>query len=494
MSGSGTCGGILNVMQSDAQLLREYADRGSDWAFTELVRRHTDLVYSAAIRQAGSPDLAQDAAQRVFISLACKASSLVARMEGHASLAGWLYQSTRFETMNLMRGERRRVERETQSARESEAAGSDAPEWDRVSRVLDGAMAELNDSDRNILLMRFFKNLSYEAVGATLGLGANSAQQRVIRALERLRKTLVRHGVTTTSGALSIALQVEGIQAAPVGLSGILSASALLAKAALPTAAAGLATQTLAMTTVQKTIAVAVFAIAAATSVYEARQARNWRHQVGMLQQELMPLAGEIEQLRQERDAAKREMALAAAGQTNATDTQSEILRLRGEVGRLRNRTQELGKLLQARATSVGAGSSSPNPPGDPTGPTILSRESWTFAGLGTPEDALKSYMWAKSHGEVDLAFATATPELKEKITSQYFKDKSTEEISALLIESSKNQTAVHILNKLEAAEDQLVFQVHIDGTPDKSYSLLTMKKLDGEWRVSAVEERPGEP
>lgn len=45
--------------KSDARLLREYAERGSEAAFGELVTRHSDLVYSAALRQVGSSDLAR---------------------------------------------------------------------------------------------------------------------------------------------------------------------------------------------------------------------------------------------------------------------------------------------------------------------------------------------------------------------------------------------------------------------------------------------------
>ncbi len=48
---------------SDAQLLREYVQRGNEAAFREIVVRHTDAVYSAALRQVISPDLARDVAQ-----------------------------------------------------------------------------------------------------------------------------------------------------------------------------------------------------------------------------------------------------------------------------------------------------------------------------------------------------------------------------------------------------------------------------------------------
>jgi DNA-directed RNA polymerase specialized sigma24 family protein len=67
--------------KSDAQLLREYAESGSESAFTELVTRHTDLVYSAALRQVPSSDLARDVAQNVFTSLARDARTLAGEIE-----------------------------------------------------------------------------------------------------------------------------------------------------------------------------------------------------------------------------------------------------------------------------------------------------------------------------------------------------------------------------------------------------------------------------
>ena len=39
----------MNV-QTDQQLLRDYAGSHSETAFAELVRRHIDLVFSAALR------------------------------------------------------------------------------------------------------------------------------------------------------------------------------------------------------------------------------------------------------------------------------------------------------------------------------------------------------------------------------------------------------------------------------------------------------------
>src|SRR5437868_4680408 len=95
--------------KSDAQLLREYVEKAGEPAFREIVERHADIIYSAALRQVGSPDLARDVAQSVFTDLARKAGPLAQKMEANSSLLGWLYRSTRFAALNLMRDDRRRV-------------------------------------------------------------------------------------------------------------------------------------------------------------------------------------------------------------------------------------------------------------------------------------------------------------------------------------------------------------------------------------------------
>ena len=89
--------------KSDAQLLRDYAEFGSEAAFSELVRRYTDFVYSAALRQVNSPDLAGDIAQSVFTDLARKAKPLSERAAANRSLACWLHRSTRYAALNHLR-------------------------------------------------------------------------------------------------------------------------------------------------------------------------------------------------------------------------------------------------------------------------------------------------------------------------------------------------------------------------------------------------------
>lgn len=68
------------------ELLWNYGQRGSETAFTELVERHINLVFSVALRHVGMTAQAEEIAQVVFILLARKA----ARLRRNTVLESWL--------------------------------------------------------------------------------------------------------------------------------------------------------------------------------------------------------------------------------------------------------------------------------------------------------------------------------------------------------------------------------------------------------------------
>lgn len=218
---------------TDSQLLNRYAGDRSEEAFSELVRRHLDLVYSAALRQVdGDNAAAADVAQTVFTDLARKASILTS----HTSLTGWLYTSTRFLAANTRRSEERRRQREQQAlAMNTLSPDSEVePGWDRLRPVLDDSLATLSEQDREAVLWRYFERRSHVEIGTRLGISENAARMRVERALEKLRTHLTQQGIPSTATALGLVLSRQAVLAAPAGLSDQISRRAFREAGAIP--------------------------------------------------------------------------------------------------------------------------------------------------------------------------------------------------------------------------------------------------------------------
>ncbi len=229
----------------DRDLLRQFAAGASAAAFDELVLRHLDPVFSAALRRVnGDHALAEDVTQTVFIDFARKAGRIPPDMPP----GGWLHRHTGFVASKMIDRERRRRAREREAATMNTTPHSTPadPEWSATAPLLDAAMDTLPDSDRNAIVLRFFEQKDFRSVGAALGMSDDSAQKKVSRAVEKLRGILGRRGVASTGGALASLLAVHSVQAAPVALAGQVSAQALAGAAAsggsLTGALAGLST------------------------------------------------------------------------------------------------------------------------------------------------------------------------------------------------------------------------------------------------------------
>lgn len=168
---------------SDMELLQNYDRQGSEDSFAELVRRHINLVYSAALRHVGNTAHAEEVTQAVFVILARKAAGL----RPDTLLEGWLYETTRLTSSSFRRGERRRQFREQEAYMQSTLDEShDVSIWNQMSPLLDEALSRLGKKDRDAVVLRFFKEKHLEEVAAAMNVTEAAAQRRVHRALEKL--------------------------------------------------------------------------------------------------------------------------------------------------------------------------------------------------------------------------------------------------------------------------------------------------------------------
>lgn len=325
-------------MQPDNELLRQYATAKSETAFAELVRRHVNLVYSAALRQTGGDThLSHDVAQSVFTDLARKAGSLLNR----ESLSGWLYTSAYFAANKMMRREMRRRQYEEQFMREPAHENPPETNWEKLRPLLDAAMHSLKESDREAILLRYFENRPYAEVGAKFGLNENAARLRVERALEKLRALLAKRAITTTAG-LAAAISANAIQAAPAGAAATLTTASL--------AASGTTTSLTLfkiMTAAKLKIGLGALAIAGAAAVFIAQHnsAKAATAENDRLRQQIQKLQSDAETL-------SNRLAIASDANSPNPEQFAELLKLRGEVSGLRRQAADAAKIIAQNAAA----------------------------------------------------------------------------------------------------------------------------------------------
>lgn len=370
-------------MIDDAELLRRYAEEESADAFRELVQRNIDVIYAAALRRVDDPHRAEDVTQTVFIDLARKARSL----RQHPSLVSWLYTSTRFSALKLLRAEQRRRIREHEAHAMQEITREESTlDWERLRPVVDDAMHELGERDREVVLLRYFRGLPFSEVARLLAMNEGAVRMRLDRALDKLNGLLARRGITSTASAIGVALGAQSASAAPAGLSISIASAALgAAVSAGTTAAAG---SLIAMSKLKITVASALLVGGLSTVVLEVRANRA-------LQAEL--------QARQTDDVGA---------------LQNENQRLRAEVNALSAGNPDLADLEKSR-TRLAVLKARPH--GVVDSELRLPRN----VGRATPAAAIETFCWALNQGDLDLAagfvtFTNDTPENREQFMANF--------------------------------------------------------------------------
>jgi RNA polymerase sigma factor (sigma-70 family) len=465
---------------SDVQLLREYAQMGDEAAFSNLVARHMNLVYSAAMRQAESSDAAADIAQRVFIGLAANARSLAARLSIEASIAGWLCRCTRNVASNLSRDDFRRRSREKQAMEHYHSMAQPAADWERIWPILDDAMCQLGRPDFDALVLRYFNNQNLRDVGVALGVSDDAAQKRIARSLDKLRELLIQRGLPASSASLAAALSANAVQMAPAGMALSASSAAVFGANAVRAAGAAAAVENIMMTTFQKTMAVVATAAIVGAGIFQSVRASRLREENQELLSRQAPLAARARQLESERDVASQQLAAVRGEKDRLNADTAELLRLRGEVSRLK---LEASKRDSAAKSTPGRDESEPeggsrllinNP--------YLARESWSDRGIDTPYHALETMLWAGFSGNTQRLAEVTLPGPNSLLPEQHPPIRKVKGVQIVTVEGYPNG-----MTRIGAIIEDLFYGAGIDGPPGivQSLRFWSVAPSNDGWKVT---------
>jgi RNA polymerase sigma-70 factor (ECF subfamily) len=159
---------------------------GDRTAFEEIVRAWERPVGRFLMRLTRNQELAGDLTQEVFLRVYLKGAGYT----HGGTFKTWLYQIA----LNLARDAARKHARTPVQPLLPSAhpAAEDEPTFDvrQQAEVVAAALAELPDPLREVVVLRHYEDLSFEAMGRLLGVPATTLKSRFAVAMKRLEQTL----------------------------------------------------------------------------------------------------------------------------------------------------------------------------------------------------------------------------------------------------------------------------------------------------------------
>ena len=176
----------------DVELIHRVLD-GDDIAFSELVKKYQKPVHALVWRKIGDFHIAEEITQDTFL----KAYQGLATLKKPQSFVSWLYviaanhcstwlRKKRLQTQSLEETSSAQLEKATYSGYVIEENEQTAVETRR--EAVKKLLATLQESERTVITLYYFGEMSSVEIGAFLGVSENTIRSRLRRAQQRLKK------------------------------------------------------------------------------------------------------------------------------------------------------------------------------------------------------------------------------------------------------------------------------------------------------------------
>ena len=188
---------------ADSELVRR-AKTGDLYAFEVLTTRHEQRVYSLAMRMLRQEQDAEDVTQQTFLS----ALEHLGSFRGEASFSTWLLRIASHAALKVIRKRKGLNLVSLEEATEPSDLSDRIPhpefiaDWRQspehlvhtreIQRLLDEALARLDEKHRLVFLLRDVEGLSIKETAEALGLSESNTKQRLLRARLQLREQLTQ--------------------------------------------------------------------------------------------------------------------------------------------------------------------------------------------------------------------------------------------------------------------------------------------------------------
>lgn len=188
--------------EAEEQQLVERLKRQDEAAFNELVRLYDKRVFRLVLRMLNDRAEAEDVAQEVFVTI----FKAIGNFRGESKLSTWIYRIATNHCKNRIKYLDRRArgkkseldELSEHAAMESASMSSSAQvarpdeqaEANQIETIVRAAIAELDEDQRELVILRDVENLSYEEIQQITGLPEGTVKSRLHRARLSLMKSV----------------------------------------------------------------------------------------------------------------------------------------------------------------------------------------------------------------------------------------------------------------------------------------------------------------
>ena len=176
----------------DDEALVQRCLAGDRDAFAELVRRYQRPLFNVALRMLGDREEARDATQGAFV----KAWVHLATFDRQRRFFSWLYRITLNESLNRLRDRKPSAPLDEYLV-DTQRSPVERLEHDERARQLDRAMTQLTQTQREVLVLRHWLELSYDEIADALRVPAKTVKSRLFSARTRLAELIRGLGVET---------------------------------------------------------------------------------------------------------------------------------------------------------------------------------------------------------------------------------------------------------------------------------------------------------
>jgi RNA polymerase sigma-70 factor, ECF subfamily len=159
---------------------------GDNRAFEQLIDAYQTCLFNVALRILGNSEDARDVVQTAFIKAYCKLDTY----DPQHRFFSWIYRIARNESLNLLK--RRRPPGELDET--IPAPGRDPRgriEELVVSRVIQEALMRLSMEHRQVVVLRYYADLSHREIGEAMGIPEKTVKSRLFAARKLLGRFLL---------------------------------------------------------------------------------------------------------------------------------------------------------------------------------------------------------------------------------------------------------------------------------------------------------------